>query len=104
MRYFIVNYRKVMQGKGHRATMQTDETVSVSKKIKTRDLQTASVILDFVTKQVVQCQMDGKVADKDWDRVRNFYYQYYKKIIDDLETSNSKVAAPEPIVSDKDPV
>lgn len=103
MRYFIVNYRQVMQGSGRQATMQTDEIVSISKKLKMRDLQTASVILDFVTKRVVQCQMDGQVADKDWHRVRDFYYKYYKKIIDDLETYHSKVALMTTSAVDKDP-
>ena len=92
-----------MQGVGRKATMQTDEIVSVSKKIKMRDLQTASVILDFATNKVLQCQMDGKVANKDWNRVRDFYYKYYQKIIDDLEKYHSKAAVAAVSASDKDP-
>ena len=78
MRYFMVRYLK-------KATGQMDEVVSVSKKIKLRDLQSSAVILDFKTQQVIQASMDGVTVPKDWNRIRDFYHQYYSQIIDDLE-------------------
>jgi hypothetical protein len=29
--------------------------------------------------------MDGVVVPKDWQRIRDFYHQHYKQIIQDLE-------------------
>ena len=65
-----------------------DEIASVSKKIKSRDSQTASVILDFKELRVVQAQMNGQVIPKDWDRVMTYYYQHYKNIIERLFREN----------------
>ena len=60
MRYFIVTYYKKPNG-------QIDEAVSIAKKIKPSDQQTASVIMDFKDKKVMQCTVDGKKVDTDWD-------------------------------------
>ena len=62
-----------------------DEVVTVAKQTKTRDIQSAAVILDFKKKSVVKCSMNGEVVPKDWNRIRDFYHQFYAQIIDDLE-------------------
>ena len=78
MRYLIINYYRKPNG-------QMDEVVSISRRIKNRDIQSAAVILDFKTRTVVKCSMDGVVVPKDWDRIRGFYHQHYGQVIDDLE-------------------
>ena len=83
MRYLIINYYRRPSG-------QMDEVVTVAKRTKTRDIQSAAVILDFQTHHVVKCSMDGVVVPKDWHRIRDFYHQYYSQIIDDLEKSYSE--------------
>lgn len=87
MRYFIVNYYKKANG-------QMDEVVSVSKRVKMRDLQSAAIIMDFKTSQVLKSSLDGQVVPKDWQKIRNFYHRHYARIIDDLE----RHAAPPPAV------
>ena len=47
MRYLLLTYYTKPDGK-------IDESMAVSKSIKTRDLQTASVILDFKKLEVVK--------------------------------------------------
>lgn len=81
MRYLIINYLRKASG-------QMDEIVSVSRNIKMRDLQTASVILDFKKQYVTKCSMDGKTVPKDWNRIVGFYYQFYKNVIDQLAREN----------------
>jgi hypothetical protein len=83
MRYLIINYLKQPNGK-------MDEVVAVAKRIKTRDIQSAAVILDFKLRSVEKCSMDGVVVPKDWYRIRDFYHQYYGQIIDDLEKQHSE--------------
>ena len=78
MRYFIVKYIRRPNGK-------LDESVSASKKLKTRDIQTAAVILDFQTQRVLQSTLDGVTVPKDWWKIRDFYHQHYKQMIEDLE-------------------
>ena len=70
-----------------------DEVVGVSRNLKDRDLQTASVILDFRQSQVLKCSLDGTIVPKDWNRIRDFYNQHYSKIIEQLEKDNGKVPA-----------
>jgi hypothetical protein len=95
MRYFIVNYRQVMVRQGPKMQPQTDEIVSVSKKVRRSDSQTAAVILDFKTRTVVQASMNGVTVPKDFEKIRNFYHQHYSKIIEDLESFYA--------INDKDP-
>ena len=78
MRYLIIAYYRRPNG-------QMDEVVSVAKRIRPRDLQSASVIMDFQTCRVIKCSLDGTVVPKDWQRVRDFYHQHYAQLIDDLE-------------------
>ena len=79
MRYFIVKYVKCPNG-------QMDELVGVSKKVKLNDLQTAAVILDFQKGQVLQASMDGVTIPRDFPKIRDFYQQHYRRLIDDLES------------------
>jgi len=83
MRYLIIHYYR-------KPSMLMDEVVTMAQRIKTRDIQSAAVILDFQTRSVVKCSMDGVVVPKDWHRIRDFYHQYYSQIIDDLEKSYSE--------------
>ena len=75
-----------------------DEVVSVSNNLKTRDRQTAAVVLDFKTQTVLQCSMNGTTVPKDWDRIVSFYYQHYTATFDRLAKENGiefKQAEPE---------
>lgn len=83
MRYLIINYYRRPNG-------QMDEVVSIARRTKNRDIQSAAVILDFETRSVVKCSMDGVVVPKDWNRIRDFYYQHYSQVIDDLEKRHSE--------------
>lgn len=83
MRYLIINYYRRPNG-------QMDEVVSIARRTKNRDIQSAAVILDFETRSVVKCSMDGVVVPKDWQRIRDFYHQHYSQVIDDLEKRHSE--------------
>ena len=83
MRYLIINYYR-------KPTGQMDEVVSLAKRTRSRDIQSAAVILDFKTRTVVKCSMDGVVVPKDWQRIRDFYHQHYSQVIEDLEKRHSE--------------
>jgi hypothetical protein len=85
MRYLIINYYRRPNG-------QMDEVVTVAKRVRTRDIQSAAVILDFKTRTVVKCSMDGVVVPKDWQRIRDFYHQHYSQVIVDLEKRNNETS------------
>ena len=64
---------------------QIDEMVAVSKKIKASDLQTCNVIIDYGTKKVEKCIIEGKKVDTDFEKMNEYYKQVYPKLIMQLE-------------------
>ena len=81
MRYMNLTYFK-------QATGKIDEVMSLSNRVKPKDLQTASVILDFRDQVVLKCVIDGKSMPKEWDTIVSYYYEHYKAIMERLFTEN----------------
>ncbi len=81
MRYLILTYYKKADGK-------IEESMEVSKRLKTRDIQTANVILDFKELRVEKCQMGGVQVPKDFHRIVEYYMQHYENIIKRLFAEN----------------
>jgi len=89
MRYLILTYYK-------KATGQTDEVMALAKNLKTRDHQTANVILDFKTLSVLKCSMGGVQVSKDFDRIVQYYMQHYESTINRLFKENGyEIVKPE---------
>ena len=65
-----------------------DEQNQVVRNIKARDLQMASVILDFKKLEVVKATLNGVTVPKDFNRIVEYYYQHYKNTIDRLFAEN----------------
>lgn len=89
MRYLILTYYKKADGR-------IDETMAVSKNLKTRDIQCANVILDFKELKVLKCSMGGEQVPKDWDRIVSYYHQHYASTIERLFRENGyEIVKPE---------
>lgn len=71
-----------------------DESMTVSRKIKMSDIQSASVILDFKNLRVEKASLNGTVLERDWNKIMGYYYQYYKSTIDRLLLENGYEIAP----------
>ena len=81
MRYLILTYYKKPNG-------ETDETMAVTKNLKTRDLQCANVILDFRKLEVVKATMGGVNVPKNFDNIVSYYMQFYESTITRLFNEN----------------
>ena len=81
MRYFLITFLQKSDGK-------IDETTAVSRNLKTRDLQTCNVILDFKKLQVVKAHMNGVTVPKDFNKIVEYYIQHYENIIARLFAEN----------------
>jgi hypothetical protein len=81
MRYLILTYYQKASG-------QIDEVMAVAKSLKTRDHQTANVILDFKTLSVLKCSMGGTQVPRDFDRIVDYYMQHYEATITRLFNEN----------------
>lgn len=88
MRYMIITYMSRPQGRSR--SLQQDEVVTVAKRIRPRDLDLASVILDFKTRAVLKSSVGDRTAPRDWQRIRDYYYQHYQDIIDRLEKAHNE--------------
>ena len=82
MRYLLIQYLRKPNG-------QIDEQVTVSKKIKTTDLQMCNVIMDYASKKIEKCIIEGKKVDADWERMNDYYRNIYPALVDQLEKNNT---------------
>ena len=83
MRYLLITFVRKPNG-------QIDEQVSISKRVRTSDIQTCNVILDFSKKKIDKCVIESKVVDSDWDRMIEYYKRIYPTLIDQLEKNNTE--------------
>ena len=81
MRYLILTYYAKADGK-------MDESMSVSSSLKARDMQMASVILDFKKLEVIKAHLNGTTVPKDFHKIVQYYMQHYENIIKRLFTEN----------------
>ena len=81
MRYLIFTYYTKPSGK-------IDEVMSLSNRVKSKDLQTASIILDFRDQIVLKCVIDGKSMPKEWDTIVAYYYKHYQATMERLFKEN----------------
>lgn len=81
MRYLVITYYKKANG-------QTDEVMAVTKNLKARDIQTATVILDFKKLEVTKASMGGLNVPKNFDNIVSYYMQHYENIITRLFNEN----------------
>ena len=88
MRYMIITYMARAQGRSRQ--MQQDEIVQVSKRLRNNDIDLGSVILDFRTRSVLKSSVGDQVAPRDFQKIRDYYYQHYRDIIDQLERANNE--------------
>jgi hypothetical protein len=81
MRYLILTYYTKPDG-------QIDEVMAVAKSLRTRDYQTANVILDFRTLSVLKCSMGGTQVPRDFNRIVEYYMKHYEATITRLFNEN----------------
>lgn len=81
MRYMIISYYKKPSG-------QMDEVMTVAKNLKFRDLQSASVILDFKKLRVEKASLEGNTIPRDWEKIISYYFRFYQSTIERLLKEN----------------
>lgn len=85
MRYLLVQFIRKPGG-------QIDEQVTVSKRVKQSDIQTMNIIMDYAAKKVDKCVVEGKVLDKDWESMNEYYRKIYPNLVAQLEKEASITA------------
>ena len=83
MRYCVVTYLKQPTDAGY------NESITLHTKLKSKELNRASIILDFVDRKVVKARLQaGTSIPKDWDNIVGYYKENYTDIIQRLENEN----------------
>ena len=82
MRYLMISFLRKRAG-------QIDEMVSVTKRVRTSDMNNANVILDFADKKVMKCVIEGKNHDTTFDKMREYYARVYPNLVEQLEREAS---------------
>jgi hypothetical protein len=82
----------------YQANGKIDEGMTVTTRVRTKDWQTASVILDFKELRVLKAALRDTAIPKDWDRIVGYYYPFYTSIMERLlqENGHKLPAAEEP--------
>ena len=83
MRYLLITFIRKPGG-------QIDELVSVSKRVKTADLNTCNIILDYAKKKVDKSVVECKKVEMDFEKLNEYYRKVYPQLINQLE-KESKV-------------
>lgn len=78
MRYLLITFVRKPGG-------QIDEMVTIAKRVKPADIQTCNVILDYGSKKIEKCVIEGKIVDTDWDKMNEYYKRIYPALIEQLE-------------------
>ena len=81
MRYFIATYYSKPTGK-------VNESVKVDTKVRMKDLQCASVIIDYKERKIVKSNFEeelGADMKHDFETINNFYKEHHPRIISQLE-------------------
>lgn len=59
--------------------------VAVSKRVRTSDMNSCNVIMDFADKKVVKSVIEGKEHDTTFDILRDYYSKIYPNLVEQLE-------------------
>lgn len=78
MRYMCLTFFRKPGG-------QIDEQLIVRKALKKSDGSTCNVILDFATRKVEKCVVEGTKVEKSFDELANYYRKIYPSLVTQLE-------------------
>lgn len=78
MRYLLISFWRKVGG-------QIDEVVSVSKRVRTSDMNTCNVIMDFADQKVLKSVIEGKPHDTTFEKLREYYARIYPNLVEQLE-------------------
>ena len=78
MRYLLITYFRKPSG-------QIDEQVGFTKRLRTAAVQTCNVIIDYKSKKVEKCVIEGKAVERTFDQLNEYYREVYPSLIDQIE-------------------
>jgi hypothetical protein len=78
MRYLLITFTRQPGGR-------IDEQAGFGNAVKSSDLQTCNVILDYQEQKVVKCVIEGKMVPTSFEKMHEYYKKVYPNIITQME-------------------
>lgn len=78
MRYLLITFYRKPGG-------QIDEQARFVKRVKTSDITTSNIIMDYGLKKVDKCVIEGNKLDRTFDQLNEYYKKIYPAMVATLE-------------------
>ena len=78
MRYLLITFYRKAGG-------QIDEHAKFTKRVRTSDIQTCNIIMDYGLRKVDKCVVENKKLEKTFEELHQYYKKIYPIIIEQLE-------------------
>lgn len=78
MRYFLITFYRKANG-------QIDEHAKAAKRVRTSDITTCNIIMDYGLRKVDKCVVEGNKLDRSFDQLDEYYKKVYPAMIAQLE-------------------
>jgi len=85
MRYLLISFYRKPGG-------QIDEQARFVKRVRTSDSSTSNIILDYGLRKVEKCVVEGKVLERTFDQLSEYYKKIYPAMVAQLEKEGPALA------------
>lgn len=85
MRYLLITFYRKPGG-------QIDEQARFVKRIRNSDISMSNIIMDYGTRKIEKCVVEGKKLNKSFDELSDYYKKIYPQIVSQLEKEGPEIA------------
>lgn len=78
MRYLLITFYRKPGG-------QIDEQAKFVKRVRTSDISTSNIIMDYGLRKVDKCVVEGRKLEKSFDDLNEYYKRIYPAMVQTLE-------------------
>jgi hypothetical protein len=85
MRYLLITFYRKPGG-------QIDEQARFVKRVRNSDISMSNIIMDYGTRKVDKCVVEGNKLNKSFDELNTYYKKIYPQIVEQLEKEGPELA------------
>jgi len=85
MRYLLITFFRKPGG-------QIDEQARFVKRVRNSDISMSNIIMDYGTRKIEKCVVEGNKLDKSFDELNDYYKKIYPQMVTQLEKEGPELA------------
>ena len=85
MRYLLITFYRKPGG-------QIDEQARFVKRVRNSDISMSNIIMDYGTRKIEKCVVEGKKLDKSFEELNEYYKKIYPQMVTQLEKEGPELA------------